>query len=465
MACCLDRQTQEEAKGHEKGRDVTRIVIIGGGTAGLAAATRASRINPSATITVLEAGDEFSRATCSLPYYVNQEILDREHLIGTTTERLAEQRILLKLGTKVQAIDSKKRCVLAENGAHPYDRLIVTTGSKLRPVPMTYPHQDHPRLWALRSLADADRLQAILRRARPRRVAVVGGGYLGLELTEVLTLAGCHVTLLHRGSTLMRLLPACHELVLSELQRRGVEVFTECEVTLIDPNSLQHTVEFQHEGLRRSVGFEGVMLTPGILPNATLLAQIGARCGKAGGVLVDRRGSTSIDGIFAAGDGVELPGKVRGDSRYTPLATSAARLGRVCGENAAGGSSYLPEDRACISSRFFDLQISTVGHPEDWQDAQSTIVDFGSTYSPFLKRRPGRALMLTNPHNGRLVGAQFVAPEAAALADLASLALQQELTLAQLEDLDYCYTPPLSSLWHPFYLAARSSHHRLKESS
>jgi hypothetical protein len=56
-----------------------------------------------------------------------------------------------------------------------------------------------------------------------------------------------------------------------------------------------------------------------------------------------------------------------------------------------------------------------------------------------------------------LLGAQFVAPEGAALADLASMALSQRLTLSQLQDLDACYTPPLASLWHPFYLAARQA--------
>ena len=431
-------------------------MVIGAGAAGMAAATRARRVDPLASITVLEAGEEYSRGTCSLPYYVSGEIASRDSLTGISRQSLADSRIELRLSTRATAIEPRERVVRVANGCIPYDRLIVSTGSKAKAVPLVG-RANHPRLWTLRSIADADHIRLSLLPQGSPKVAVVGGGYLGLEMAEVLTRRGCRVTLFHRQNTLMRLWPVCHQSLLQELAKH-LTVRTGTEVRLIDPDCRQSTVEFQNaQGQRCSEGFDAVVLASGIEPEASLLARAGARLGEHGGVLVDSRGETSLSSVFAAGDGVEMPGPRAGVRRWVPLATTAARLGRVCGENAAGGSLRLPPPLACIAVRLFDLQVAAVGHPQDWQDAEGHLVDFGSESLPFPLRQPARALFLTEPRGGPLLGAQFVGPDAAALANLASLALSQGLRLADLAELDTCYTPPVSGLWHPFYLVTRST--------
>jgi pyruvate/2-oxoglutarate dehydrogenase complex dihydrolipoamide dehydrogenase (E3) component len=269
----------------------------------------------------------------------------------------------------------------------------------------------------------------------------------------------------------MRLAEPCHQALLIELARHGVEVRTNSEVRLIDADCRQRTVEFETSQKRQSEGFEAVLLASGIEPEAGLLVRAGARMGSLGGVLVDSRGETSLPGVLAAGDGVELPSQKGGASRFVPLATTAARLGRVCGENAAGGSVRMPRTHANIAVRLFSQQVAAVGHPADWAQAESHTIEwprrlgaaapFGSPNSTFPRRRAGRATFLTEQRSGLLLGAQFVAPEAAALADLASLAMSQEQTLSDLLSLDTSYTPPLSSLWHPFYLAARQAERSL----
>jgi NADPH-dependent 2,4-dienoyl-CoA reductase/sulfur reductase-like enzyme len=427
-------------------------VVIGAGAAGMAAATRARRVDPHASVVVLESSSEYSRGTCSLPYYVSGQIEDASALIGVSRQSLSEQGIELRLQSPARAIDARQRAVETASGSLPYDRLIVSTGSRPRPVPLLG-DRHHPRLWRLRSIADAEHIRQTMASLRPRTIAVVGGGYLGLEMAEVFSQLGCRVTLFHRQSTLMRLDPPCHQRLLEELEQHGVKVSTGSEVRLVDPDNRRQTIEVAGS----SEGFDAVFLATGMEPEATLLQQAGARLGPNGGALVDARGETTLPGVFAAGDGVELPASRSGATRYVPLATSAARLGRICGENAAGGSLRLPAPLACIAVRLFSLQVAAVGHPCDWSQAESHTVDFGSCRAPFPRRRRGRATLFVEPRGGRLLGAQMVAPEACAMADLASLALRQELRLSDLLDLDACYTPPLSSLWHPFYLAARAA--------
>lgn len=426
----------------------------------MAAATRARRVDPAARITVLESSTEFSRGTCALPYFVSGEIAERDRLTGISRESLAQAGIDLRLSSPVEAILASPRQVRLRGGALlDFDRLIVAAGSRARVVPTVSlsPSRD-PRLWTLRSIADADRILSCLTQLRPSRVAVVGAGYLGLEMAEVLTRRGLKITLFHRQANLMRLCEPCHQTALAELERHGVEVRTGHQVRLLDPACRQRTVEFQEpDGGRRAEGFDAVFLATGSEPDATLLAAAGARLGPHGGALVDSRGETTLGGIYAAGDGVELPSPRGGPSRLVALATSAARLGRVCGENAAGGSLRMTDSQATIAIRLFSLQIASVGHPADWSGAASLTVDIGSSEPDFPRRAPGRATFFSEPGSGRLLGAQFAAPDAAALADLTSLALSQGLTLNRLGELDSCYTPPLNALWHPFYLAARAA--------
>ncbi len=441
-----------------------KIVVIGAGAAGMAAATRARRTDPKASITILEASSEYARGTCSLAYYVSGEISSGKSLIGADKRDLAERGIELQLESPVLAIDPLGRTVRLARKTIPYDRLVVGLGSRSRKIPVVNIEANaHSRLWTLRSIKEADHIKNQLLKLQARRIAIVGGGYVGLEVAEALSRRGCEVTIFHRQSTLMRLHTFCHTSVESVLESRGIRAELNAEVCLIDPDSRDQTVTWTASDKNRlSEGFDAVVASAGVVPETELLVQAGARLGPSGGVLVTLRGETSLDNIYAAGDGVEVPNPKGGGSRAVALATAAARLGRVCGENAAGGSRRVGSLFSCLAVRLFDTQVATVGHPEDWKQGEALEVSFGSDESPFWPRREGRGIFFLEPRSQRLLGAQFVAPQAANLADLASLAMEKNMTLDDLQDLDYSYTPPLSALWHPFYLASRQAERELR---
>ena len=108
------------------------IGVVGAGAAGLAAATRAKRVNPQARVVVFEAGREFSRATCSLPYYLSGEISDQERLQGVTQQQLEAQGVELRLETPVLEIDSSQRVLTTAAERFSYQKLVVATGSRGR---------------------------------------------------------------------------------------------------------------------------------------------------------------------------------------------------------------------------------------------------------------------------------------------------------------------------------------------
>ena len=418
----------------------------------MAAATRAQRVNPSAQVTVVEAGSEFSRGTCSLPYFLSGEIRDERLLWGTDRQTLSEQGIELKLQTRALRLQPTQKRLETTGQVYTYDKLIVGTGSRAKNTLNL--DSAVPRVWALRTVEDVRKIHREVATLSPRHVAVIGGGYVGLEAAEALCRLGLKVTLYHQSSTLVRLAPQLNECLVQTLKSRNIDVRLETTVKSVDATS----------GRLMSAGPQGAsteqydafLVADGIEPETTLLTEAGARTGRSGAVIVTSRGETGLHGVYACGDGVEIPNPRGGHGRWIPLATAAARLGRVCGENAAGGSRRLGTNLATLAVRVFELELGLVGLPQDWEDCRAVPFQWGDSDHPFPSRRPGQGVLYVD-HKETLKGIQVLAPEGSKLVDLASLCIEQELTLSDLQDLDCSYNPPLSSLWHPFYLASRAA--------
>jgi len=228
---------------------------------------------------------------------------------------------------------------------------------------------------------------------------------------------------------------------------------------LLDDDAVRLELDCLTTGRTSTHRFDAVALATGIEPETTLLREAGARLGASGAVQVNSRGETSLSNVFACGDGVEVPNRDGGLGRWIPLATMAARLGRVCGENAANGSARLGNGVGALSLRLFDRQLGVLGQPRDWTDAHMTNFEWGRDEHPFARRRKGYGVLFSDPRTQKLKGLQAVGPEAGHLVDLVSLGLERGLTIEELQDQDFCYNPPLSGLWNPLYLASRKATH------
>jgi NADPH-dependent 2,4-dienoyl-CoA reductase/sulfur reductase-like enzyme len=438
-----------------------RIVVIGAGAAGLAAATRAKRVKPDAEVVVFEATGEFSRGTCSLPYFLSRELDHPKFLQGATEADLREKGIDLRLHTKALRILPHQRTLHTEAERVQYDKLVVSTGSRSRSSGLNLCHNDS-RVWRLRTVADVLKIKEQLQFHKYQTVGVIGGGYVGIEFAEALHNLGLKTTLFHRQPELMRLRPEISEEVTQLLQRRGVTVFLNHDVKEASVNSSRAEVC----AMDRTTGqttrhhFDALALAVGIEPETHLLSDAGARLGTTGAVIVNSRGETSLSNVFACGDGVEIPNSEGGPGRWVPLATTAARLGRVCGENAANGGKRLGSHLGALCVRLFDRQLGVLGQPRDWTHSEHICFQWGQPDHPFPRRREGCGVVFSDRRTGRIQGLQALGPEAGHLVDLVSLAADRGLTLEDLQDQDFCYTPPLSGLWSPLYLAARKASKR-----
>lgn len=314
--------------------DRMRTIIIGGVAAGMSAATRLRRLDESRRITVYERGPHVSFATCGLPYHVGGVIPDRSSLLVQTPQALAGRFALeVHVRHEVTAIDAEARTITVRDlrsgleAVERYDELVLATGAAATPGPAAAGVPTH----TLRSIDDVDRVIEVLDAAGPApRTVVVGAGFIGLEAVENLRTRGAHVTLVSRGHQVLSPLdPEMAAPLTRILHEAGVDLRLGATVTgaeagrviLSDGTVLEADLVIEASGVR---------------PERDLAEAAGVAIGRTGGIRVDRRHRTSVDGIWAVGDGVEKVDHVDSEPVLVTMAGLANRHGRAAADDIAG---------------------------------------------------------------------------------------------------------------------------------
>jgi len=334
-----------------------RIVIVGGGAAGHAAAERLRALGHAGTITMLS---QDGVAPCDRPN------LSKDYLAGTAQadwlmlqpiEAYREHGIDLRLDCPVRALDlAASEVVLASGERRGYDALLLATGAE--PVRLPVPGFDRPNVFTLRSVADADAIIAAA--ANARRAVLVGSGFIGLEAAGALRTRGLDVHVVTRDTV-----------PLGKVLGREAGA-------LLEALHVEHGVVFHHG--RNAVGFDGATLTLddggtiacdlvlvgiGVKPRLELAKAAGLATGD--GVLVDERLRTSQPGIYAAGDVAQYP--LRGEAVRIEHWVHAQRQGQVAAANLLGDERPYREVPFFWTGHY-DLSLRYVGHARGWDEVR-----------------------------------------------------------------------------------------------
>ena len=206
-----------------------RLLVIGGDAGGMGAAATARRLRPDLDIVALEKGDYTSYSACGIPYLVGGEVKRVDDLIARTPQEFREQRIDVRLRHEAVAIDVDRRQVEVRDHEHDrtvtigFDQLMIGTGARPRRPPI--PGIDGPDIYGVQTLGDGARLLERVRATPPKRVVVVGGGYIGLEMAEAFVRRGAAVTVVEQSPEVMRTLdPDMGAMVSRAMRRHGIEV-------------------------------------------------------------------------------------------------------------------------------------------------------------------------------------------------------------------------------------------------
>ncbi|WP_067779438.1 FAD-dependent oxidoreductase [Actinomyces vulturis] len=307
-----------------------KVVIIGGVAGGMSAATRLRRLDEHAQITILERGAYVSFANCGLPYYVGGIIDDRDSLLLQTPQSLKSRFNLdVLVNHEAVAINRKAKTVTAKTpdgeSIFDYDQLILAPGAR----PFVPPMPGIDRALTLRNVADVDAMMEAVS-AQPKTAAILGGGFIGLELAENLHRRNIEVTIIEASS---QILPPLDDemaaMVENHLIDQGIAVITNDraeEVTDVDV--------VLKSGAR--VSAELVIVAVGVRPDTVIAQEAGLETDYRGGIVVDSSQRTSDPNIYAVGDAVVKRDRIDSSFVHIPLANSANRDGRVVADIIVG---------------------------------------------------------------------------------------------------------------------------------
>ncbi len=437
------------------------FLIVGGSDAGIAAGLRAHELDPACDITLVLADEFPNYSICGLPFFLSGETPDWHSL----AHRTEFPGIRLMTNHTAEKIDLARKSVAVRsgNGAHSelhYDKLLIGTGA--RPVQPPIEGFHLPGVFPLHTMEDSFAIHRFLEEREPKSAIIVGAGYIGLEMADALTHRGISVTVASRTEAVLATVdPVYGRLVEAELQRHGVEVWNQVEVTLIEAIGNQLQVSGTREFSKKA---DFVLVGVGVRPNSELGADAGITTGVKNALCVNRRMETNLADVYAAGDCVETWHRLLNRYTYLPLGTTAHKQGRTAGENAVGGNREYTGSLGTQVVKLFDLVAARSGlrHDEamranfDPFTAETTVWDHKAYY-------PGAHelhLRITGDRDtGRLLGAQLVGHRGSEISkrvDVFATALYHGMHVEELNDLDLSYTPPLSSPWDPVQMAAQA---------
>lgn len=437
-------------------------VIIGGVAGGATAAARIRRISEKDEIILFEKGEHISYANCGLPYYIGGAIEDRERLFVQTPEAFGRRfRIDVRTGSEVIAVDPQKKMVTVKaHGGNiyqeSYDRLLMSPGAV--PVKPPLPGIDEEGIFTLRNVADTDAVKSYIQDHQVRSAAIIGAGFIGLEMAENLHEAGVEVAVVEMAGQVMTPVDySMAAIVHQHLQQKGVRLYLEKAVSAFGRNGREIEVEFK-SGEKLKVDM--VILSIGVRPASSLAAKAGLETGDRGGIKVNEYLRTSDSSIYAVGDAVEFPHPIDGVPWMNYLAGPANRQARIVADNMVFGDKVKYEGSVGTSvAKVFDLTVAAAGMSAK-RLRQAGIEYRSITIHPnsYAGYYPGATSMslkvLFSPDNGRLLGAQIVGYDGVdKRIDLMAQVIKNNGSVSDLIRTEHAYAPPYSSAKDPVALA------------
>ncbi len=346
-----------------------------------------------------------------------------------------------------------------------YGVLVISTGA--RPVVPEIEGMDLPGVFFLKAFQDGIDLKAFIANQKPKNAVIMGGGYIGVEMAESFAKTGMDVTVVEAAGRVMPVMdPEMSALVEDALLKGGVKVITGRKVTALEGDVAVRSVVLDGGG---ALDAKCVLVSVGVAPNSGIAAKAGLALGPRDAVLVDRYQRTSDPDIFAAGDCCTVYHRALCKDVYIPLGLTANRQGRICGENVAAllkGGMFRPFPGVVGTAvtRVFDLEVARTGigtaeiERYGLRHVGSTVIKARTLPGYFPGSSDIVVKLFFENETGVLVGGQIAGgPGSALRINVIAAAVTMRMRVDELYTLDTAYAPPISPVWDPLLIAARSA--------
>jgi NADH oxidase (H2O2-forming) len=434
-----------------------RICVIGGGAAGISAASMAKRTNPDATVIICTEFEDVAYSPCGIPYVLGREIPDFERLFLAGPEQYVEAGVDLRRETVVSEVDATKRTMTANGEVLPWDRLVICTGFNYT-LP-DVPGNDLEGLTYVKNIRRGMELNETLNGVK--KAVVLDATPLGVEMIAALCHRGIETHVVDEGAWLLSQVadPDIAEPVQKSLESLGciTHFGAGLEAFAGSGSALRAVVTTEGE-----IEADICVVATHKEPETTLARSMGLKVGSTGGIVVDEGMRASMDGVFAAGDCVEVPQGFTGVAVQGLTGAHAMQQGRVAGANAGGGSRqynpvYVPwgmvGGQVQIGGASFGEHLAkALGIPHVVARANGIS---RARYYPGVQQV--QVKLLAEPGSGRLIGGQLVGGEGVKeRADFLAFALKKGATLDDIAWMENVYSPPIGALYEPMSVAAQN---------
>lgn len=439
-----------------------KVLIIGGVAGGASTAARLRRLDESVEIIMFERGSYISYANCGLPYHIGDVIKERSSLILQTPEAMSSKyNVDVRIESEIISIDKENKSVevkktkTGETYKESYDTLVISTGSS--PIKPPIEGINSPGIFTLWTIPDTDEIKKYINERKPKKAAVIGGGFIGLEMAENLHEAGLEVTIVEMLDQVMA--PVDYEmaqLVQNNMDMNGVILSLGDGVSKFKSENGSTTITLNSG---KTISADLVILSIGVRPNSELAKKAGLELNQRGGVVVDNYLKTSDPNIYAVGDVIEVEEFIGKDRAMVPLAGPANKQGRICANNICGSTEEYKGTQGTSVAKVFDLTVASTGAnektlkrwgKEEGKDYLKAIISQKSHAGYYPGSSELILKLIFSPDGKKIFGAQIVGEDGVdKRIDTIATAIRLDASIYDLKELELAYAPPYSSAKDP----------------
>ncbi|TVU64250.1 CoA-disulfide reductase [Vibrio atlanticus] len=483
-----------------------KIVILGGSAAGMSFAAKYKRNQPTDDVIVIEKRNYLSFGACGLPYFVGDKFPNTERMIARTPQQAIDSGLDVRMDTEVVAVNISEQIITVDTQGEsqeiPFDKLIVATGARpLIPDFAASFHVGNPEransagsnntehIYTLTSMEDGVAVKQAMLSADKPRVAIIGAGFIGLEVFDAAHDLGKDVTIIEREAHIMsrQFSPEMISDVEDSIRDTGTSLLTNTQVEHIErfaskdngegnnektsylltvsktqsaTNNTNETTSNSAEPEYTTVQADIVILALGFKPNTELLDLPKM---PNGALLVDKFGATPVANIYAVGDCATVHHLTLDQPVYLPLATTANKQARMMADRLAGKETFLDGFLGSSSLKVLDYELASTGISH-WMANQhavpiSTSIIKDKNQTDYYPGQEDIKIKLAyDPESKRLLGGEIVGKKGAvARLNALSVAITAGMTTQQLGYLDFSYAPPFARTWDALNVAGNVS--------
>lgn len=438
-----------------------KVVIIGGVAGGASAAARLRRLDENAHIVVVERGPYISFANCGLPYYLGGTIQDRAALTLQTPESFkARFNVDVRVFSEAVSIQPDNKTITIHNHntgeeyEESYDSLILSMGADAAMPPI--PGIDSKKVFTVRNIPDTVAVKTYIEEHQAKKAVVAGGGFIGLEVAENLRDLGMDVTLVEMAEQVIPSIDAdMAAQVHGHMRQKGLHLLL---------GSALQKIEDTETGVSLTVNGEPIdadllVMAIGVRPASEIAVKAGLPANARGALIVNSAMETSVEGIYAVGDLIEITHFVTGEKGYIPLAGPANKQGRIAADNICGIPSRYTGTQGSSILKVFDLAVASTGISEKTAKALHLNYEKSFTFSAnHATYYPGATNMsiktIFEKGTGKILGVQIVGNDGVdKRCDVFATAIRAGMTAKDLTELELCYAPPFGSAKDPVNMA------------